>query len=473
MSTHTSHPSPLTLTPSPLSPAPLSVVILAAGAGTRMKSKTPKVLHKICGKPMLFYSIDEALCLSDDVKIVLFFEASLVQSEVEKAYPAAIKEGRLSFHLQDHAAYPGTGGALMQGGTGAESKLPLVCKHEELLILNGDMPLVQAQSLSLLAKSPSPLTLSILHLDNPSGYGRVVLEHNRVLKIIEQKDATPKELEIKSVNAGVYKIHKSLLEAYLPHLSNANAQGEFYLTDVIALAQSEGVEIGALSVSEQEFMGVNCKSHLSQAQEVMLTRLREAAMEQGVIMHLPHTIYIEQGVKFSGECIIEQGVQIIGECEITNAHIKAHSVVEQSRIISSDIGPLAHIRPKSLIQNTHIGNFVETKSAKLNGVKAGHLSYLGDCEVGSGSNIGAGVITCNYDGRKKHKTIIGQNVFVGSDVQLIAPLQIASNVLIGAGSTISKDIQEGALALSRTPQKNIADGFSKFFPSESSPDSEK
>ena len=210
-------------------------------------------------------------------------------------------------------------------------------------------------------------------------------------------------------------------------------------------------------------MGVNSKLQLSLAQEVILKRLRDAAMEEGVIMHLPHTIYIESGVKFSGECIVEQGVQILGNCEIINSHIKAHSVVESSIIESSDIGPMAHIRPKSHLQHTHIGNFVETKASVLRGVKAGHLSYLGDCEADEGSNIGAGVITCNYDGKQKHKTIIGKNVFVGSDVQLVAPLEIGSNVLIGAGSTITKDLQDGDLALSRTPQKNIKDGYYKFF----------
>ena len=210
-------------------------------------------------------------------------------------------------------------------------------------------------------------------------------------------------------------------------------------------------------------MGVNSKIQLACAQEIMLQRLREKAMEQGVIMNLPHTIYLESNVTFSGECIIEQGVQILGDSHISDSHIKAHSVIEQSIIESSDVGPLAHIRPKSHIKNTHIGNFVETKSSTLRGVKVGHLSYLGDCEIDEGSNIGAGVITCNYDGKAKHKTTIGKSVFVGSDVQLIAPLNIESNVLIGAGSTITKDIEYGDLALSRVAQQNIKDGFFKFF----------
>lgn len=441
----------------------VSVVILAAGAGTRMKSNTPKVLHTLCGKAMLFYSIDEALNLSDDVHIVLFHQESLVREKIAESYPQACENGYLHFHTQDYANYPGTGGAIMQGGSGERAKHSFAYKYDEILILNGDMPLVRSQTLKQLCENPAKIVMSILHLENPNGYGRVVLEHNKVQKIIEQKDATQEELAIKDVNAGVYKIHKNILESYLPLLQNNNNQKEFYLTDVIFYAGQNSVEIAALQVEEQEFMGVNSKLQLSLAQEEILKRLRNAAMEEGVIMHLPHTIYIESGVKFSGECILEQGVQILGNCEIINSHIKAHSVVESSIIESSDIGPMAHIRPKSHLVHTHIGNFVETKASILRGVKAGHLSYLGDCEANEGSNIGAGVITCNYDGKQKHKTIIGKNVFVGSDVQLVAPLEIGSNVLIGAGSTITKDLQDGDLALSRTPQKNINNGYYKFF----------
>lgn len=441
----------------------VSVVILAAGAGTRMKSNTPKVLHTLCGKAMLFYSIDEALNLSDDVHIVLFHQESLVREKITESYPQACENGYLHFHTQDYANYPGTGGAIMQGGSGERAKHSFMYKYDEILILNGDMPLVRSQTLKQLCENPAKIVMSILHLENPNGYGRVVLEHNKVQKIIEQKDATQEELAIKDVNAGVYKIHKDILESYLPLLQNNNNQKEFYLTDVIFYAGQNSVEIAALQVEEQEFMGVNSKLQLSLAQEEILKRLRNAAMEEGVIMHLPHTIYIESGVKFSGECILEQGVQILGNCEIINSHIKAHSVVESSIIESSDIGPMAHIRPKSHLVHTHIGNFVETKASILRGVKAGHLSYLGDCEANEGSNIGAGVITCNYDGKQKHKTIIGKNVFVGSDVQLVAPLEIGSNVLIGAGSTITKDLQDGDLALSRTPQKNINNGYYKFF----------
>lgn len=446
----------------------VSVVILAAGAGTRMKSKTPKVLHKICGKSMLFYSIDVALEISDDIHVVLFCAGETIRQNVIEAYSKSYDKKNLHFHTQDFSHFPGTGGALMQGGTSGEAKKMFECKYEEILILNGDMPLVLPQTLKAICKESSPIVMSILHLENPSGYGRVILEDKRVCKIIEQKDATYDELLIKDVNAGVYKIHKNILQTYLPRICNDNAQNEFYLTDVIFYAKQDNVEITALFVKEEEFMGVNSKAQLSCAEEIMLKRLRDVAMEQGVVMHLPHTIYIDSQVRFYGECIIEQGVQICGDCEIRESHIKAHSIIESSIIEYSDIGPLAHIRPKSHIRNTHIGNFVETKASFLNGVKAGHLSYLGDCEIESGSNVGAGVITCNYDGKKKHKTFIGKNVFIGSDTQLVSPLKIESDVLIGAGSTITKDVQKGDLVLSRIPQKNIKNGYFRFFESKDS-----
>lgn len=441
----------------------ISVIILAGGAGSRMKSSIPKVLHRICGKEMLFFTIDEALKLSKDVHIVLYHNADVIQKRILKAYP----KHKLSFHIQDYANYPGTAGALMQGAESSQNaknaKMPFSTKYKELLILNGDMPLVSAKTLEQLCAKKAKIIMSILHLDNPNGYGRVVLKGGKVEQIIEQKDATNAQLSIKDVNAGVYKIDRALLESYLPTLTNDNKQGEFYLTDVIYKARRDNIDIEALSVEESEFIGVNDKVALAQAESIKLEALRNAAMEQGVIMHLPHTIYIESSVIFEGECEIEQGVQIKGNSVIKSSHIKAHSVIEDSTIDSSDIGPLAHIRPNSTISHSHIGNFVEVKSSVLDNVKAGHLSYLGDCEIGSGTNVGAGVITCNYDGKKKHKTIIGKDVFIGSDTQLVAPLKIESSVLIGAGSTITKNVAKGELVLSRVSQKHIKNGYFTFF----------
>lgn len=430
----------------------LSVVILAAGSGTRMKSSTPKVLHKICGQELLFYSIETALELSDDVHIVLYHQAQRVQEACEAKFGDRVK-----FHIQDFENFPGTGGALMN------NRALIPTAHSKILILNGDMPLITAPSLQKLLSCSSPVVLGVIESKNPYGYGRVLRQDCKVQAIIEEKDASEEVKKICTINSGIYVFATEVLAKFLPRLDNHNAQKEYYLTDIIKLCVAEGYEIESVELDEEEFSGINDKIQLSSAEEIMLARLREKAMREGVIMHLPSSIYIEKSVRFEGECEIEQGVQIFGETLIKDSHIKAHSTIRDSQIISSDIGPMAHIRPNSYIQKTHIGNFVEVKNSKLYSIKAGHLSYLGDSEIDEGSNIGAGVITCNYDGKQKHKTKIGKNVFVGSDTQLIAPLIIADHTLIGAGSTIRKDSKEGDLLISRSGQKNLENGYFVFF----------
>ena len=425
----------------------VSIVILAAGQGTRMKSTKPKVLHKISGKPMLFHIIDTAKAISDDITVVLYHKFDEVKEAIESEY-----EG-IKYHKQDASNYPGTGGALR--GLEFEGK--------RVLILNGDMPLITKEALNPLINSSGDITMSVIKVFEPNGYGRVVIEDNEVKAIIEQKDCTPEQLCIKYVNAGVYCVDSKLLNRYIPKLSNNNAQKEYYLTDIIKMAVDEGKKITPIFVKEEDFKGVNSKYDLAMAEQIMQDRIKKQLMLNGVIMHLPNSIYIDSQAKFIGECEIEQGVQIIGKCEIKESQIKANSVVEESIIDSSDIGPMAHIRPNSKIYNTHIGNFVEVKKGNLNGVKAGHLSYLGDCEIDEGSNIGAGTITCNYDGRAKYRTKIGKNVFIGSDSQLVAPVTLEDDTIIAAGSTITKDVPKGALAISRTPQKIIREFFYKFF----------
>ncbi|PAF41975.1 bifunctional UDP-N-acetylglucosamine diphosphorylase/glucosamine-1-phosphate N-acetyltransferase GlmU [Helicobacter sp. 11S03491-1] len=434
----------------------VSVIILAAGAGTRMKSPLPKVLHKICGKEMLFFSIKEALKISDDIHIVVFHQYDKIIQTTQKAFEDCLD--KINFHLQNYDCYPGTGGALM-----GASQTPFPTKYDKILILNGDMPLITQEELEKILLPISPITLSVFTLENPSGYGRVIVENQKVQKIIEEKDACESIKTISTANAGVYAIHKSILETYLPKLHNDNAQKEFYLTDIIDLASKDKIDITPVFVDEKSFLGINSKLHLSQAEDVMLERLRNQAINQGVTIHLPHTVYLEADVVFEGQCHIQPGVCISGKSKIVNSVIKSHTVIEDSLIENSDIGPMAHIRPGCQIFNTHIGNFVEVKASKLTGVKAGHLSYLGDCQIDKGSNIGAGVITCNYDGKKKHKTIIGENVFVGSDTQLIAPLNIQSNVLIASGTTMTKDAKEGDLVVSRIKQENKSGGFYRFF----------
>lgn len=423
-----------------------SIIILAAGAGTRMKSTTPKVLHKISGKPMLYYSIKEAKKISDDITIVLYHQADLVQEQMGKYFDD------INYVLQDHENYPGTGGAVMN----------ITVKYEKTLVLNADMPLVQAEELEKFDMDAT-IVMSVLQLENASGYGRVVIEDSNVKKIVEQKDANEEELKITTANAGVYQFDTKFLLENLPKLSNENAQKEYYITDLIEMAITQGESLKPIYVQEENFKGVNSKIELADAEVIHQNRIKKAFMQEGVIMRLPDTIYIEEGVEIIGESIVENGVSLLGDSKIINSHIKTNSVVEDSILEDSDVGPMARIRPGSQLQGTHIGNFVETKKAKLNKVKAGHLSYLGDCEIDEGTNIGCGTITCNYDGINKYKTIIGKNVFVGSDTQFVAPITVEDDVLIGAGSTVTNDLSKGQLYTTRAKKRVVEGYFYKHF----------
>jgi len=425
----------------------ISIVILAAGKGSRMKSSTPKVLHTISGKPMLFHAIDASLKISDDITIVIYHQASLVRETIEKEY------SNINIHIQDAEQFPGTGGALR----GVKPK------YQKTLILNGDMPLITQNSLNALIDGDADINMSVINLENPSGYGRVIIENKNVKEIVEEKDCTPTQKETKSVNAGIYCVRSELLDRYIPQLNNNNAQEEYYLTDIIKMAVDENKTVAPIFVSEEEFKGVNSKLDLANAEIIMQNRIKKELMLQGVIMRFPDSIYIDCRASFEGECILENGVTILGKSKLINAHIKTNSVIEESIIEDSDIGPMGRIRPLSHIKGTHIGNFVEVKKSTLNGVKAGHLSYLGDANIDEGSNIGAGTITCNYDGKAKYQTIIGKNVFVGSDTQLVAPVTIEDDVIIGAGTTVTKDVSKGSLAISRTPLKIVAKFYYHFF----------
>lgn len=425
-----------------------SIIILAAGAGTRMKSDTPKVLHKISGKPMLYYSIKEALKLSDDITVVLYHQFEKVKAEIEKYF------SNINFVIQDHKNYPGTGGAVMG----------IVPKYEKVLVLNGDMPLIQASELEKF-DIDATIVMSVLELESADGYGRVIIENGNVKKIVEQKDASEDELKITTANAGIYQFETKFLLENLPKLDNNNAQKEYYITDLVEMAISQGKVLKPLVVNEENFKGVNSKVELADAEVIHQNRIKKEFMKAGVIMRLPDTIYIEEGVGIEGESIIENGVSLLGNSKIINSHIKTNSVVEDSIVKDSDVGPMGRVRPGSELTNTHIGNFVETKKAKLTGVKAGHLSYLGDCSIDEGTNIGCGTITCNYDGVNKHQTIIGKNVFVGSDTQFVAPVNIEDDVLIGAGSTVTGNVKKGELYLTRAKAKTIDGFFYKHFSS--------
>ena len=427
-----------------------SIIILAAGAGTRMKSSLSKVLHTISGKPMLYYSIKESLKLSDDITIVLFHQASKVKEEMEKYFFDF--KNQINYVIQDHENYPGTGGAVMG----------ITPKYEKTLVLNADMPLIQADELKKF-DIDATIVMSVLELESADGYGRVIVENGNVKKIVEQKDASEEELKVTTANAGIYQFETKFLLDNLPKLSNDNAQKEYYITDLVEMAINQGKTLKPLAVNEENFKGVNSKLDLSNAEVIHQNRIKNEFLKNGVIMRLPDTIYIEEGVQIEGESILENGVTLLGNSKIINSHIKTNTVIEDAILIDSDAGPMARVRPGSEITKTHLGNFVETKKAKLNGVKAGHLSYLGDCEIDEGTNIGCGTITCNYDGVKKYKTIIGKNVFVGSDTQFVAPVNIEDDVLIAAGSTVTSDVKSGELYLTRAKAKKIDGYFFKHF----------
>lgn len=426
----------------------LSIIILAAGKGSRMKSTTPKVLHKISGFEMLYYSIKEAKKLSDDIHVVLYHQASRVQEAMDKYFTD------INYTIQDHENYPGTGGAVMN----------INLKHENTLVLNGDMPLIQSSELEKFnTNDNSAIVMSVLQLDDATGYGRVIVENNSVVKIVEQKDCNDEELKVTTANAGIYSFNTKFLNDNLPKLSNDNAQEEYYITDLVEFAIESNETVTPLIVDEENFKGVNSKFDLATAEVIQQNRIKKEFMSNGVIMKMPDTIFIDSSVQIKGESIIENNVTLLGDTKIINSHVKTGSVVEDSTLEDSDIGPIARIRPKSVLKDTHIGNFVEVKKSNLNGVKAGHLSYLGDSDIDTGTNIGAGTITCNYDGKNKFKTIIGKNVFIGSNTKLIAPITLEDNCMTAAGSTLSKNVKSGQLAITRTKVRIIKDYFYKFF----------
>ena len=428
----------------------VSVIVLAAGLGTRMKSQKAKVLFELCGEPMIIHILKKAYEISNDVSVILHYQFDEVKSAVLAQFPNA------KIYKQDHEHFPGTAGGLKE----------VEIRGAKTLIICGDMPLVKSAELRKLCEGDAEVNLSVFSARDPFGYGRVITRGGEILKIVEQKDANEEEKAVKDANAGCYCFKSEALKQILPQIKPNNAQKEYYLTDAIKIAKDMGLKCAAVWVDEQSFMGINDKLALSIAENLMQNEIKENLMKQGVLMRLPQSIYIDSRAKFIGECELQENVSIIGPCVIESSIIKSGCVIEDSVIKNSDIGPMAHLRPKCEVIGTHIGNFVELKNAKVNKIKAGHLSYLGDCEIDEGSNIGCGTITCNYDGKKKYKTIIGKNVFIGSDTQLVAPVRIADDVIIAAGTTVTSDVPSGALAISRSKQINKDGFFHKFFRSE-------
>lgn len=425
----------------------VEIVILAGGKGTRMRSSLPKILHTLCDKPMIHWIIEEALKVTSSVNVILGHKLETTRPVVEE-YPVKV-------WVQDLENFPGSGGALMA----CASHL----KGEKIIVINGDTPLIEEQDIRELMKVDGDVVVGVMRVEKPNSYGRIIMRGEwEIERIVEVKDATPEQLKIEWVNSGIYLFRREIIEKYISQLDNSNAQEEFYVTQLVELAKKGGAKVVAVEVDAHRLQGINNKKELAEAEAIKCREIKNRLMEQGVIMHLPETIFIDAYSTFEGECQLEPGV-VIKKSRIVASKIKANSVIEGGEIIDSEVGPMARIRPKTRLEKSKIGNFVEVKASKLKEVKAGHLSYLGDSEIGEGTNIGAGTITCNYDGKGKYKTKIGKNVFVGSDTKLIAPVNIGDETIIGAGSVVNKDVPQGALALSRPPLKIIPNFFYKFF----------
>lgn len=443
-----------------------AAVILAAGRGTRMKSALPKVLQAVAGLPMVLYPARLAKALScEPTVLVVGHEAAAVE--------AALAGEDLQFALQEQQL--GTGHALL-------------CAREQLadfsgtlLLLCGDVPLLRDETLERLLAfhqaQAATVTVLTAEMADPHGYGRIVRDGEEVLRIVEEKDASLKEKAIREINTGIYAFEAPFVFDALGKVGRDNAQGEYYLTDVLALARAAGRKVCALAAGDpEETMGINDRVQLARAGLLMRRRINSALMRSGVTLVDPETAYIEPQVRIGEDTIVHPGVHLRGatvigrDCLIEpgailtdsiladRVHIKPGSVVEGSEIgADSTIGPMAHLRPGTvLVGGNKIGNFVETKKARLGRKsQASHLTYIGDAEVGERVNFGCGTITCNYDGVNKYQTTVGDDVFVGSDVQFIAPVTIGSGSLIAAGSTITEDVPADALAISRSEQKNI------------------
>jgi bifunctional UDP-N-acetylglucosamine pyrophosphorylase/glucosamine-1-phosphate N-acetyltransferase len=451
----------------------VATIILAAGKGTRMKSDIVKVLHPILGLPMLFYPIDLSLTgvKSEKTIVVIGHQADQIKERFQNT--------RIDFAIQKEQL--GTGHAVLQA-------IPFLKKFMgTVLILCGDVPLVKADTLhsfiDAFGKSESILSVLTTVVEAPFGYGRIIRSSEGwVGKIVEEKDASKEEKSIREINTGIYGVKASFLIDGLSKIGKDNAQGEYYLTDLVEIANKEGLRCSAYIVADPvEVMGINTRVDLAVANEVLKLEKLNELMLSGVTVLDPKTTYVERMVevgrdttispncylhgmtKIGERCIIESNSEIIDSTIGNEVTIRSNSVITGSKIEEGAvIGPFAHLRPLTELKaRAKIGNFVEVKKSVIGkGSKANHLTYIGDSMVGEEVNIGAGTITCNDDGFEKHQTIIGDRVFVGSNVELVAPVKVGNGSTIGAGSTVTKDVPGGALAISRARQRNIK-GWSK------------
>jgi bifunctional UDP-N-acetylglucosamine pyrophosphorylase / glucosamine-1-phosphate N-acetyltransferase len=443
----------------------LSAIVLAAGMGTRMKSSLAKVLHPVAGRPMLLFVIDSLNELKpESVVAVIGHQADKVASILPEGIQTALQSEQLG---TAHAAMTGLSKLKNFSGT--------------VLLVSGDVPLLRAGTLKDLVarhkKAKAAISILTAVLDDPAGYGRIVRDaKGGVEKIVEQKDASESEKGILEINSGTYCFDADFLRKALKEVRTENAQKEFYLTDVVGIAKAKGLKaIAVIADDPEEVLGINSRVELSYAEQAVRYRINEKLMASGVTMIDPETTYISADAKVGRDTVIYPANHIIGGTSIgegctlmpgniitdsavkDGVTVKGYSVISQSAIESgAAVGPFAHIRPGSVIgPRAKVGNFVETKKANIGeGAKASHLSYIGDAVVGRGVNIGAGTITCNYDGYNKFQTVIEDNVFIGSDTQLVAPVKVGKGAMVAAGTTVTKDVPAGALAMSRTPQQN-------------------
>ena len=441
----------------------VSVIILAAGQGSRMKSALPKVLHPIAGKALVQHVIDTAYQLNANKIIGVYGHGGDI-------VPKTINDEKVKWVVQ--AEQLGTGHAVDQA-------MPEVNDADIALVLYGDVPLTKTETLLELIKlAETDFALLTVHLDDPAGYGRIVRNDNGdVERIVEHKDSNEVEKLISEINTGILAVNAGKLRSWLKQLDNSNAQGEYYLTDVIAMAVNDGMTVKTVNPqNEEEVLGVNSRTQLAELEGFYQLSNAERLMEQGVTVIDPtrldirgtvtvgRDVTLEINVILEGNVVIGDNVSIGANCVIKDTTIESGVVmlpmccVEQAIIgANSKVGPFARIRPGTkLASETHVGNFVEIKNSNIDkGSKINHLSYVGDTDMGENVNIGAGTITCNYDGANKYRTEIGDNVFIGSDTQLVAPIKIGDGATIGAGSTITKDTPENELTLTRAKQTSI------------------
>jgi len=441
----------------------MNVVILAAGMGKRMQSALPKVLHPLAGKPLLSHVIDTARALSPSRMCIIYGHGGEV-------VPERIGAPDLSFAKQEPQL--GTGHAVMQAVPHLRDDVPT-------LILYGDVPLTTTNSLQQLLDSAGADKLAVLtvELDDPTGYGRIVRRDGKIIGIVEQKDASESERAIREINTGIMVAPTAKLKKWLDNLSNDNAQREYYLTDIVARAVEDGVPVVSAQPSAVwETLGVNSKVQLAELERIHQRNVANALLEQGVTLADParidvrgtlvcgRDVTIDINCIFEGDVALEDGVTIGAHCVIRNARIakgaeiKPFCHIEGATVgAQSAIGPYARLRPGTELANdVHIGNFVEVKNSQIAAhSKANHLAYVGDATVGSRVNIGAGTITCNYDGANKFRTIIEDDAFIGSDTQLVAPVRVGKGATLGAGTTLTKDAPEGKLTVSRAKQLTI------------------